>query len=83
MSLAIDIDNVTAVLLADGWHKVARESFDMDAFEFVHEERTVHGGGECGVSATGFSFWTPDDDLVSGPVTSIVAVRYRVPATVP
>jgi hypothetical protein len=39
MSLAIDVDKVEAVLLADGWHEVifyeGKSSFTLDAYEFV------------------------------------------------
>jgi len=35
MSLAIDIDKVATVLLADGWHTVEDDSFDIDAYEYV------------------------------------------------
>ena len=31
MSLAIDVDKVDMVLLLDGWHEVAGDSFDVDA----------------------------------------------------
>ena len=35
MSLAIDVDKVEKVLLADGWHVVSNQSLTMDAYEFV------------------------------------------------
>lgn len=39
MSIAIDIDKVTAVLLADGWHDVAwkksESTFELDSYEYV------------------------------------------------
>lgn len=35
MSLAIDINRVTHVLLQDGWHEVSMSSFDLDAYEFL------------------------------------------------
>jgi hypothetical protein len=35
MSLYINPGKVTAVLLADGWHDVADDSFDLDAYEYV------------------------------------------------
>ena len=35
MSLRIDVDTVTAVLLADGWHEVADASFVLDAYEYL------------------------------------------------
>lgn len=88
MSLAIDVDRVTAVLLADGWHSVSDDSFAMDAYEYVwypDGKRTswdatmVHGGGENGVCATGFIFKrssAPNSEWIAGPLTSIVAVRY-------
>ena len=67
MSLAIDIDTVTDVLLADGWHKVKSASFDTDSYEFgekvvdMHyasgfEFRATHPGGHSGICASGFVF---------------------------
>ena len=35
MSLAIDVDLVTHVLIADGWHTVEERSFTMDSYEFM------------------------------------------------
>lgn len=35
MSLAIDVDRIDAILLADGWHYVHDASVAFDAFEFV------------------------------------------------
>jgi hypothetical protein len=51
MSLAIDVDNITHVLLADGWHEVHDASFGTDSYEFVGGERTddspmLEGGQE-------------------------------------
>jgi hypothetical protein len=40
MSLAIDVDNITHVLLADGWHEVDDASFGTDSYEFVGDEGT-------------------------------------------
>jgi hypothetical protein len=82
MSLAIDIDDVTAVLLADGWHYVYKKSFALDSYEFMHGEQLEHGGGNSGVCATGFSFIERDqsatavEEQISGPLTSIIAVRH-------
>jgi hypothetical protein len=86
MSLAIDVDEVTAVLLADGWHKVAEESFDIDSYEFVAGSRTVHGGGDSDVCASGFQFKErvrPDEPggsrgqavIIRGPLSAVLAVR--------
>lgn len=85
MSLAIDIDRVSDVLLADGkWYAVADDSFLLDSYEYVHQEVLVHGGGKSGITSIGFSFveqggeHTPEGRLViSGPLTAIVAVKSR------
>lgn len=88
MSLNIDTNHVGAVLLADGWHQVKPKSFDCDSYEFVeclrpsengvgYHQTLIHGGGNSGVCATGFIFDEPGHGLISGPLTSIVAVRHR------
>ena len=65
MSLGINVNKVTAVLLADGWHEVADESFKLGSFEFLGssegqqqdgEPRLVHNAGANGICATGFQF---------------------------
>ena len=79
MSLDIDIQDVAEVLLADGWHVVHGKSFGLDGFDFTLAGRRVHGGGDSGVCATGFSF-VPDQEgsRIAGPLTSILALRYGV-----
>lgn len=87
MSLAINVDRVVAVLLADGWHDVAprtpddpRSSFIVDAYEYV----TSRSRQEDDVPSIwhnddpGFAFAEADGKhWVVGPLTAIVAVRYR------
>ena len=46
MSLAIQTDEVVAVLLSDGWHKVARKSFDTDAYEYMGGDDAIFHGGQ-------------------------------------
>ncbi len=70
MSLYIETEEVWRVLLADGWHAVDAQSFDIDAYEFIYQGDIVHGGG------TGFSF-SEDGDQIYGPMTSILAVNTR------
>jgi hypothetical protein len=91
MSLAIDIDKVYEVLLPDGWHKVANNSFYLDAYEYIHQHPTRgsqldFGGGEGkGAPSTGFGFTEvlggvgdmPLETTIEGPVSSILAVRER------
>ena len=75
MSLAIDVDKVSAVLLADGWHKMADQSFDLDAYEYVHGSETIHKGGQADVTSTGFTLKDDGGYIMYGPLTAILAVR--------
>ena len=82
MSLAIDIDKTTRVLLADGWHTVDEHSFYIDSYEYLwhHEGHNspdlVHGGGSSGICAAGFGFLDSEtQELMFGPLTSILAVQ--------
>ena len=77
MSLSIDVNRVEKVLLADGWHHVAEQSFDLDAYEFVDEGVTVHGGGATGITATGYVFRTQKGAVIAGPLTAVLAVAYE------
>lgn len=95
MSLGIDIDLVSHVLLADGWYAVVDHSFTLDNYEYFSYHRNdpddpnayhvLHGDGSSSVCKTGFSFQVAprrgsDDtigDLLGGPLTAILAVRYR------
>ena len=77
VSLDIEIEEVVEVLLADGWHVVHGKTFELDGFDFTHEGRRVHGGGDSGVCATGFSFVTDQEgSRLAGPLTSILALRH-------
>lgn len=79
MSLAIDIDHVKGVLLADGWHEVAcsdnLSSFEVDAYEFGQRDRDnisfLAGGGN---GAQWHDVKLETDIFV--PLSSILAVRY-------
>lgn len=82
MSLAIDVDDVTAVLLADGWHEIARledseiASFDVDAYEFVMGHRLL----VADVGA-GFEFIDAGTGArMCGPLSSVLAVRRSWPS---
>lgn len=79
MSLLIDAKTVTGVLLADGWHTVIPDTFTLDSYEFVYGdyEHPLHGGGNSGVCATGFTFSEEWGSNISGPLTAILAVRHK------
>ena len=77
MSLAIDTNDVAAVLLADGWHNVTDQSFDLDSYEYLTPYGDVLlGGGACeGVPSTGFAFITDGGRRIKGPLTSLLAIE--------
>jgi hypothetical protein len=89
MSLAIEVDYVTGVLLRDGWHEVVDGSFRIDAYEYIHRDRPermlnpddilVGGGRIPGVSSTGAAWSEAGGTCVACPVPSILAVKYRYP----
>lgn len=79
MSLRIDTDAVTEVLIAGTWYTVADKSFDLDSYEFIWDGRCIHGGGNSGVCATGYSFKIKGRAIrMSGPLTAVQGVRYGV-----
>ena len=76
MSLAIQVNDVAAVLLTTGaWLPVERGTFNIDSYEYFDGDETLHGGGRSGSSAAGFQFRSPDGQEVSGPLSAIVAVK--------
>lgn len=79
MSLWIDVDKVTGVLLADGWHSVVDASFDLDAYEYHINERTLLAGGTvAGIPSTGAK-WSEGEITKTQyfcPLNAILAVRY-------
>ena len=54
MSLTIEVDDITHVLLADGWHTVHDASFGIDSYEFMSREgigdSPMLGGGQDSTS---------------------------------
>lgn len=82
MTLAINPDVVTAVILSTGRYECEPGSFDLDSYEFVIPSKNpdrdgfvLHGGGKSGVCATGFSFHVPDGPRMYGPLTAVLAVE--------
>ncbi|MGB7795250.1 MAG: hypothetical protein WBL53_03165 [Pseudonocardiaceae bacterium] len=89
MSLVIDPRSVTAVLLADDWHKIRKGSFVLDDFAFGYskdkedspEERLARGAADFSGtrgSGPGFRFVLENGDYVSGPFTAVLAVRHEM-----
>jgi len=72
MSLAININRIKRILLADGWHKVIKDTFFIDSYEFVEEwiaeqegkpyatNAVFNGGQDKMITSTG-ACWTEDN----------------------
>jgi hypothetical protein len=76
VSLRIDVDTVSAVLIAGSWYVVKDNSFDLDAYEYVEGGSLIFNGERAStLSSTGFTFVDSQDVEICGPVTSIQAVR--------
>lgn len=82
MSLLIETDDITAVLLADGWHEVTDKSFDIDSLEFVWGKRsngdwhTIYDSRMCDkMSQVGATWAGPDGERFDCPLTSVLAVK--------
>ena len=79
MSLNINVASVESVLLADGWHRVLKGTFLVDAYEYFDNGDLVLGGGRVqGVPSTGAA-WTESEDgtTVACPATAILAVKWK------
>lgn len=76
MSLNIDTDRIEAVLLADGWHQVKSRSFDLDVYEFQHENETILSGGQLiGAPSTGATWLDKEGGRIYCPLMAVLAVR--------
>jgi hypothetical protein len=80
MSLRIDVNAVSRLLLRDGaWYEVLPGSMTMDAFEWTDSEGLVITSGDIAVlPAMGVRFKTRGiTGWISCPLTSIMAVHYE------
>jgi hypothetical protein len=78
MSLAIDVDIIEKVLLADGWHEVADASFEIDSYEYVHRGQAVLSAGAIpGLIAMGAQWKEPSGTVIACPITAILAVMWN------
>jgi hypothetical protein len=89
MSLEIDVEKISEVLLADGWHKVSavgdgRSSFGLEIYEFREAKLATQESpvpqtkeGQAQTASRSGARWTESDgSRVFCPVTSILAVKY-------
>jgi hypothetical protein len=76
VTLHIDVETVTAVLLNDSWHNVADASFAVDPYDFVRSTEPGAEGGEAHGHQIGFSFRdVATNEHICGPLTSVLAIR--------
>lgn len=70
MSLEVDAANVHAVLLADGWHNVVDDSFELGDTGFSFTEHLPASTAQSGRRI-----------VTKGPISSILAVREKARQT--
>jgi len=75
MKLTIPITDVARVLLADGWHDVADQSFDVSDYDFDDG----HGNKITNDDRAGFDFVDAAGGWYRGPLSSILAVQVDAP----
>ena len=54
---------------------MANASFELDAYEFIHDGRTVLAGQPAIIPSVGGRWTEPDGSEVACPVTAILAVK--------
>lgn len=76
----VGVDEVFAVLLADGWHDVRGNSFMVGEYGFVQDQLgTVYNPKGAGKWAVGFAFEEEEPgSWIAGPIAAIQALRYVV-----
>jgi hypothetical protein len=93
MSYEIDVATVTAVLLADGWHRVKGGSFGIEPFSYVatlvaegkkegrdrkKKADAIPSVVDKGVAPVLGARWTkPNGEVIACPVSSLLALRHE------
>jgi hypothetical protein len=75
MSMAIDVERVTSVLLPDGWYEVSEGSFAVGSYEYLQSGESVYWGSGPASIPSGFSYEN-SGTRIAGPLTTVLAVRY-------
>lgn len=73
MALAVQVKQVVAVLLADGWHE-GIEDFTVDSCEYRDGDRLIRAGNHGGLVAVAAT-WREGAQRLYCPVPSILALR--------
>lgn len=74
MSIAIDVTKLRAILLADGWHRIADKSFVIGTYAFLQGGVTTTGKNG-GSAPAGFSFTDDAGYVLSGPMSALLATQ--------
>ena len=78
MSTPIEVADVTAVLLKDGWHRVVEKSFEVGRFEFAKlTDVQMASGSAPGVSAIGARWKEPEGQWIACQIPNVIAVKYE------
>ena len=72
MSIAIDVAKVRSILLADGWHRIAANSFSVGEYQYVQAGATTVGGNGS-AAPLGFKFKDDAGYVLAGPMSAILA----------
>ncbi|MEU1509947.1 MULTISPECIES: hypothetical protein [unclassified Kitasatospora] len=72
MGLHVNANEVVAVLLSDGWHGVKPGTFAVGPFAFGS---SMEGGSIDIAGQPGFRFTTQDGPVITGPLSSVLAVQ--------
>jgi hypothetical protein len=78
VSLAIEIDDVVAIMIGGVWLEIECGSFDIDSYEFVHDDNLLLGGGQSGICPAGYVAALKNaQQKICGPLTALQAVRTK------
>ena len=77
MALTIDVERVTAVLLADGWHYIQPRSFHIDPYAFTSGE-TVVAKPQPGYFFAKIDQISREMQYFLGPLDCVMSVRFTV-----
>jgi hypothetical protein len=78
MGAPIEVSDVIAVLLKDGWHRVVEKTFEVGKFEFAKlTDVQMASGSAPGVSTTGARWKESEGQWVSCQMPNVIAVKFE------
>lgn len=67
-----ECQEISQVLLADGWHTIDPEGFSLVPFWLVDVDKD--GGERASGAVPGFCLWERGGNCIRGPLTSVLAL---------